>query len=678
MNPFKNNSPISSKSFLLTLLIIAMALSPSPQKTSALTTGPDMIKDINPTGSSNPSSSMIIFKGVVYFSADDGVHGRELWRSDGTPGGTYMLKDINPGIGFSNPQGFVISNHTLFFQAGDDTNGVELWKTKGKRKSTRLVKNIRPGIASSSPGNLANINEVLFFTAYSHNDSQQYLWKSDGTHLGTKLIKDINTSPGLFTDGIVSFLGKAYFAAFDSTNGIELWESNGFAGGTKLVKDINTGSANSSPMYLTVFNGTLYFSAADAANGTELFSSDGFPSGTGLFKSFYPGTTSSFPAGFTIFNNELFMSAVSGNGREMWKTNGDPTVSGTFEILNINPLAANSNPAYFTPVENTLFFRANDGTNGRELWKTNGTFNNGSIVKDINGGSESNPSELTNLNGKLYFVALESANGFELWESDGTSLGTNRITNINPGAGSANISGMTVLKNGLIFSADDGTHGQELWYYKPTRIFADGFESGNTNAWSGVVNAGFEDTAICKLCVVKKGAIHGTHSLKVRIPNRKPHFLIDATPSAETKYHASFRIKLGNTLVMDNLNKFTVFKGMSGTQSAFSLQIRRKDTIYQIRAVIRNNLGNNLATQWTPLPVKPTNIEIEWEALPDFGFINLYINGNLKRTRGGISNDSFTIDAVQLGITQKIKAIFNINGSFILDNFDSDNYIVYN
>ena len=666
-------------SLVFSLFLIGMTLTPTPPSALALTNSPAMIKDINPTGGSNITSGFVIFKGIAYFGADDGSHGKELWRSDGTPGGTFMVKNINPGSADSDPKDFMVIGKTLYFAATNALTGRELWKTKGTKLSTKMVKDIRSGVDGSTPGDLANVGGTLFFSAYSL-PSDKMLWKSDGTAAGTKLVKNIGSGNDLVTD-IVNYNGKAFFRADDGINGSELWKSNGFAAGTKMVSNINIQpdiSASSTPQNLIVYNGKLYFTAQDFDNGFELFVSDGTEGGTTLFKSFYPGTTSSSPSGFTIFNNELFMSAKSGNGREIWKTNGDPDVAYTHEVININPLSADSNPTFFTPVEGNLFFRANDGTNGIELWKTDGTTFNGTMVKNLNPSGDSSPTELTTLNGILYFKATHSGSDFELWQSNGTDLGTTRVMDINPGAGSSSLDGMTAFKNGLLFAANDGTHGLELWYYKPTRIFADGFESGNTNAWSGVVGAGFEDLAVCKLCVVQTGAIHGAKSLKVRIPNKMPHFLSDTNPNSETKYHASFKIKLGNTLVMDNLNKFTVFKGKSGSQTAFSLEIRRKDTIYQIRAVIRNNLGNNLATQWTPLPVKPTNIEIEWEALPDFGFINLYINGNLKRTKGGISNDSFTIDTVHLGITQKIKAIFNISGSFILDNFDSDNYIVYN
>ena len=41
---------------------------------------------------------------MLFFSADDGIHGNELWSSDGTADGTAMVKDINPASdGRSNP-----------------------------------------------------------------------------------------------------------------------------------------------------------------------------------------------------------------------------------------------------------------------------------------------------------------------------------------------------------------------------------------------------------------------------------------------------------------------------------------------------------------------------------------------------------------------------------------------
>src|SRR5690554_1787662 len=55
----------------------------------------ELVKDINPTGDSNPYS-LTELNGKLYFRANDGTNGYELWVTDGTSAGTQMIKDINP------------------------------------------------------------------------------------------------------------------------------------------------------------------------------------------------------------------------------------------------------------------------------------------------------------------------------------------------------------------------------------------------------------------------------------------------------------------------------------------------------------------------------------------------------------------------------------------------------
>jgi ELWxxDGT repeat protein len=54
-----------------------------------------VVKDINPGGSSEPTAVTAV-DGTLFFSADDGTHGDELWQSDGTPAGTTLVRDTNP------------------------------------------------------------------------------------------------------------------------------------------------------------------------------------------------------------------------------------------------------------------------------------------------------------------------------------------------------------------------------------------------------------------------------------------------------------------------------------------------------------------------------------------------------------------------------------------------------
>src|SRR5262249_30063474 len=141
---------------------------------------------------------------------------------------------------------------TVFFKANDGRTGFELWKSDGTAGKTELVKDINtsfPG-ASSYPSQLTDVNGTLFFSA-TDDGVHGELWKSDGTAHGTVKVKDINAF------NLANVNGTLFFAGFDGVNGEELWKSDGTESGTVLVKDINLGSSGSYPRYLTNVNGTL-------------------------------------------------------------------------------------------------------------------------------------------------------------------------------------------------------------------------------------------------------------------------------------------------------------------------------------------------------------------------------------------------------------------------------------
>jgi ELWxxDGT repeat protein len=76
---------------------------------------------------------------TLYFVADDGEAGLELWKTDGTAGGTVLVEDIYPGWRGSEPRNLVADGDTLYFTADDGFHGYELWSTVGERELSHIT-----------------------------------------------------------------------------------------------------------------------------------------------------------------------------------------------------------------------------------------------------------------------------------------------------------------------------------------------------------------------------------------------------------------------------------------------------------------------------------------------------------------------------------------------------------
>src|SRR4051794_37537409 len=131
-----------------------------------------MIRDIRPGRGSGPDGLTAV-NGALYFSADDGVHGRELWRSDGTAAGTRLVRDIRPGADPGATSWLTDVGGVLYFSADDGVHGRELWRSD-RATGTTMVRDINPGVARGAPDQLTALNGTLYFGA------------NDGVH-GTEL-----------------------------------------------------------------------------------------------------------------------------------------------------------------------------------------------------------------------------------------------------------------------------------------------------------------------------------------------------------------------------------------------------------------------------------------------------------------------------------------------------------
>lgn len=242
----------------------------------------------------------------AFFSATDADHGEELWVTDGTPAGTYMVKDIQPGLGTSDIQYLTRFNDKVVFSANDGENGYELWISDGTEAGTRMVKDIHE-MDSSNPIGFCQMDEnrfIFFATDFDseleYDNPQKWLWISDGTEEGTKLVARVDCAfPGVEEAdnrwGPVQRVGrKVFFKAEEAdktgkTSGIEIWVTDGTEAGTHIVKDINVepnvnkagSTLSSSPAHLINFyNEKLFFKAWSMDSGNEPWASDGTEEGT--------------------------------------------------------------------------------------------------------------------------------------------------------------------------------------------------------------------------------------------------------------------------------------------------------------------------------------------------------------------------------------------------------------
>ena len=154
-------------------------------KIDGTSSGGQLVADINPGPANSRPRELINVEGTLYFTANDGIHGYQLWKSDGTCSGTQMIAEVNHGTAHNNLYGatyFDLTNVNgeLFFSVNDGVHGYELWKSDGTSSGTQMVADIDAGSASGAVGDLINVGGTLFF-AGTDGTHGLGLWKSDGT-----------------------------------------------------------------------------------------------------------------------------------------------------------------------------------------------------------------------------------------------------------------------------------------------------------------------------------------------------------------------------------------------------------------------------------------------------------------------------------------------------------------
>ncbi|MHA7634014.1 ELWxxDGT repeat protein [Corallococcus sp. M7] len=348
---------------------------------------PLLLKDILPRAPSVPELSpgnFVELGATQFFTMDDGIHGPELWRTDGTAEGTAMVADLMPGALGSNPAALIPMGNRLYFVArtltdprmpakysGGDLHG--LWRTDGTARGTEQV------VALGSFASFITEHQgVLYFEAPTVDEPHRaHLWRSDGTPEGTRKLR--TGGLGLRSVSTPAWVGDSlFFPATGQDGGPELWKTDGTKAGTVRVARFLNGEGPAAPRHLTALGGkVLFWAYREGQNFPIPWTSDGTEAGTAPLK-------------------DLLMSR-----------------------------SYHAQPAHFVVLGNTAFFSAWDAEGGQELWRTDGTPAGTVRVKDLWSGPEgSNPGELIVRDGRVYFSATARGYAPGVWRTDGTEAGT--------------------------------------------------------------------------------------------------------------------------------------------------------------------------------------------------------------------------------------------------------------
>ena len=393
----------------------------------------------------------------LYFLAEGNNGQWDLWKTNGTPGGTVSVFNFGVRDEFSAP--VAIAGTTYYATLGMAQDTSQLWRTDGTATGTTLIAEI--------PGTLKTFHQIsgqtgIYFFA-QRSSGASLLWKTDGTPAGTATIKFFNAQSELPPP--IEIGGKTFYTPIgDDPFESDLWVTDGTNGGTYQIRTFNGftsqyhelpgqqgvyflyENANSAVAllrinptattttniqsfglmeayeYLQDLNGEgLYLLSPPGPDNAEIWTSNGTAAGTQKIKDIvgeilFPHT---FPGAPEVF----FLSFASNGQTEFWKTNGTDSTTVVVRTLGVTggveDMIFHNGQAWYNLVG--VFFA------DAELWRSDGTLNGTTIVKEHQ--ADMREFHVIGNTRDLYYLTIAPGDVFDLWQlNDPAPVGMSEFT----------------------------------------------------------------------------------------------------------------------------------------------------------------------------------------------------------------------------------------------------------
>lgn len=467
--------------------------------------------DVNQLGGDIDAEWAVLVDDLLFFDAEDREHGRELWVLDTRTEKATMVTDLVPGSTGSDPSGAVAYDGLLLFNAEAPDGSEYAYRTDGTADGTvrlgdwymsdavvfdgsvffgaslsaddpsgeggvgdelyrwsiaggvELADDVLSGPSSSNPNELTVVNgatsDRLFFLAYISGFGEE-LVRFDPT--GSEVADTVPGASGIDADHLVA-AGDELYAVED---------------GFYAVTDVEVATFDASAV--TVHPGIPGPVVRDVVgtDGGVYLIGGAFPyvsvywSVGGVAPTLVPDRCTYgplVPFGNTVLFETTFYSGsglCSGNSGMLVRASGPlgDTIQLTSDQVNPDVIVANSAGTH------AVFF-GTDTNDDRLLWRTDGTAENAEPFLDLAEPDDSRVglfATTTDFGSTWWMLGSTPTEGTEWWSSTGAEPGSTQVGTVSDRTADSFAQGFARAGDHVVFVADDGTSGMDIWRYDPT------------------------------------------------------------------------------------------------------------------------------------------------------------------------------------------------------------------